>query len=134
MPNARDPGTDIPKRILLLGDTGSGKTSQITTLPGKRYVYVFDSNALNTLKGHDVDYDEYLPTHISSAVASLAKGKADPRSTTSSDVYARFEREFDERVGAGFFDQYDWLCFDSATTLLDLIMDRVLSINGRFGQ
>ena len=134
MPNASDVKAQAFHRILLLGDSGSGKTSQIATLPGRKYVYAFDSNSLLTLRGQDVDYDEYLPTHVPSAVSSLTKGKADPRSTIASGVYQQFEQEFDTRVKDGFFDQYDWICLDSATTLLDLMMDRVLSINGRFGQ
>jgi hypothetical protein len=68
------------------------------------------------------------------AIRSLAKGKGDMQSVRSSDVYAVFERQFNERLESGFFDQYDWIGFDSATTLLDLMMDRVLSINDRFGQ
>lgn len=134
MPNALDASVLAQHRILLLGDTGSGKTSQILTLPGKKYVYAFDSNALLTLRGHDVDYDEYLPSTVSAAAASLTKGKGDTRSTVSSDVYLQFERTWDERIKDGFFDAYDWICFDSLTTLSDIAMDRILTINGRFGQ
>jgi len=132
--NARNALQIAHHRILLLGETGSGKTTQILSLPGKKYVHAFESNAILTLRGHDVDYDEYLPTTVSAAATSLTKGKGDPRSTVSSDVYLHFEREFDDRLKHGFFDAYDWICFDSATTLLDLIMDRILTINGRFGQ
>lgn len=135
MPNAQDASGTTQHRILVLGNTGSGKTAQITTLPGKKYAYLFDSNALLTLKGFDVDYDEYLPTIVSAAAASLSTKKVpDKRSTTTSDVFQQFEQEFDERLKSGFFDPYDWICFDGATTLLDLIMDRILSINGRYGQ
>lgn len=135
MPNARDATQTAAHRILCLGDTGSGKTTQILTLPGKKYVYCFDQNSLLSLRGHDVDYDEWLPTTVSAAVASLSKsGTKDKRSTTTSDVYQLWEKEFDERLATGFFEQFDWVCIDSATTLLDLIMDRVLTINGRFGQ
>lgn len=134
MPNARDAHESAQHRVLMLGDTGSGKTTQFLTLPGKKFMYVFDPNAVLSLRGYDVDYEEYLPTQISAAVASLAKGKADVRGTTTSDVYQRFEAQFDARLRSGFFDPYDWIGFDSATTLLDLMMDRVLTINGRFGQ
>lgn len=134
MPNALDARQVAQHRILILGDTGSGKTTQILTLPGKKFCYLFDSNALLTLQGYDVDYEEFLPDIVSAAATSLAKGKGDQRSSVSSDAYMQFEREWDERTKTGFFDQYDWICFDSATTLLDLIMDRVLTINGRYGQ
>ena len=133
MPNAQDV-KDTPKRILLLGDTGSGKTTQFLTLPGKKYMYVFDPNCLNSLKGYDVDYDEYLPTPVPAAVQSLKKEKGGDARRSSSEVYQEFETQFSERLENGFFAQYDWLGFDSCTTLLELIMDRLLTINGRFGQ
>lgn len=135
MPNARDITVAEPRKFLLLGDTGSGKTTQFLTLPGKKYAYLFDPNAKLSIQGHDIDYDEYLPTPVSAAVTSLKKESAgDKRSVTSSTVYQKFESEFDERLKSGFFDPYQWIAFDSTTTLLDLIMDRVLTINGRFGQ
>ncbi len=133
MPNAVD-AMDSPKKILLVGDTGSGKTTQFLTLPGKKYLHIFDPNALDSLKGFDIDYDTYFPSPIPAAAQSLKKDKGgDARGATSS-VYAEFERTFNDRLRDGFFDQYDWLGFDSVTTLLELIMDRILTINGRFGQ
>ena len=134
MPNALDAHNTAQHRILCLGDTGSGKTSQILTLPGRKFAYLFDSNALLSLRGFDIDYEEVLPSTVSAAASSLAKGKGDRRSTVSSDVFQVFEQTFDKRLQDGFFDQYDWICLDSSTTLLDLVMDRILSINGRFGQ
>ena len=50
------------------------------------------------------------------------------------DLYVEWEKDFNAKIGSGFFDNYDLIAFDSATTLLDLIMDRVLTINGRAGQ
>ena len=133
MPNAVDAKTES-MRIFLVGDTGNGKTTQFLTLPGKKYLYIFDPNALRSVKGHDVDYDLFLPTSIPAGISSLKKSKeGDARAATSS-VYEQFETEFDQRIKSGFFDPYEWIGFDSATTLLDLMMDRVLSINGRLGQ
>jgi hypothetical protein len=135
MPNAKDARLDTPKKILMLGDTGSGKTTQFLTLPGKKYAYLFDPNALLSLRGFDVDYDEFLPTIVRAAAKSLNKEKpADLKEKNTSEVYMQFETQFNERVETGFFDPYEWIGFDSATTLLDLMMDRVLSINGRLGQ
>lgn len=134
MPNALEAAKITTKKILLLGDTGNGKTTQFLTLPGKKYMHIFDPNALNSLRGYDVDYDEYLPTAIGAAATSLSKDKGDPRAVTTSEVYKNFEATFNQRIANGFFDRYDWVGFDSATTLLDLIMDRVLTINQRFGQ
>lgn len=133
MANAKDAIISAKHRILILGDTGAGKTTQFLTLPGKKYVHIFDQNALLTLRGHDIEYDEYMPDPIGMAVSSMAKGKADSQGLRSSEAYMKFEREFNERLTNGFFDQFDWIGFDGATTLLDLIMDRVLTINGRYG-
>jgi hypothetical protein len=44
-----------------------------------------------------------------------------------------WEKDFNSRIEDGFFDDYDVVALDSATTFLDLIMDRVLTINGRSG-
>src|SRR5580765_2220579 len=64
MPNAKDTDLNPTKRILLVGPTGSGKTAQIWTLPGKRFAYIFDPNSLSTLKGCDVDYEEFYPDFL----------------------------------------------------------------------
>src|SRR3989304_7354481 len=50
-----------------------------------------------------------------------------------SEVYLAWEKDFDERLSTGFFDDFDVIAIDSITTLLDLIMDRILAINGRAG-
>lgn len=135
MPNALQASLTTQHRILVLGDTGSGKTSQILTLPGKKFVYCFDQNSLLSLRGYDVDYEEIMPDIVTAAVSSLSKNKpGDKRGTVSSDAFQVWESNFDERLKDGFFDSFDWICLDSCTTLLDLIMDRVLSINGMFGQ
>ena len=133
MPNALEASKITTHKILMLGDTGSGKTTQFLTLPGKKYCYIFDPNALLSMRGYDVDYDEYLPDTIGAAAGSLSKGKGDKSIATRSDAYQLFETQFNNRLQDGFFNKYDWIGFDGATTLLDLIMDRVLTINGRFG-
>jgi len=133
MPNARD-AKQTAHRILVLGDTGSGKTSQLLTLPGKKFAFLFDANAVLSLRGYDVDYEEYLPDQLNLSVSSLSKGKGDKLTNHQSDLYVQWERSFNEKMADGFFDQYDVIALDSATTFLDLIMDRVLTINGRAGQ
>jgi hypothetical protein len=45
----------------------------------------------------------------------------------------QWEKDFQDKLKAGFFDDFDVIAMDSATTFLDLIMDRVLTINGRSG-
>lgn len=125
-----------PHKFLILGPTGSGKTSNFLTLPGKKFAYLFDPNALLTMQGHDCDYVEFLADKQNLQVHSLSKEKNKniPKRQMTSTVYEAWEADFNERMESGFFEQYDWLSMDSCTTLLDIIMDRVLSLNGRFGE
>ena len=135
MPNALNAHSIVSHRFLVLGDTGSGKTTQFLTLPGKKFAYLFDSNALLSLRGYDVDYEEFLPDRLSLTASSLKKeNKGSATFVKGSDLYVEWEKDFNQRLESDFFDDYDWIAMDSATTFLDLIMDRVLTINGRFGQ
>lgn len=138
MPNALE-ASAVQHRILNLGDTGSGKTTQLLTFSGKKFAYLFDPNAVLSLRGYDVDYEEFLPDKLNLAVHSLSKDTdkkvmGDKPTIRESQLYADWESDFNKRLMEGFFDKYDVIAIDSATTLLDLIMDRVMSINGRFGQ
>lgn len=136
MPNASDAQTAFkPHRILALGDAGGGKSTQIITLPRPTFAYFFDPNGLNSIQGHDVDYEEWLPENLPLSVFSLKKdGKKDATKMPGSSVFQKWEQDFGEKAGAGFFDKYNSICVDSCTTLLDCIMDRILVINGRAGQ
>src|SRR3989304_5664694 len=61
MPNAARDVIERPgRKIFVLGSTGSGKTTQFLTLPGKKFMYLFDPNAILSIKGYDVDYEELL--------------------------------------------------------------------------
>ena len=68
-------------------------------------------------------------------IRSLAKdGKGDSITGKSrSEVYREWEVDADAKIKSGFFNAYDVIAFDSITTFLDLIMDRILNINGRPG-
>lgn len=135
MPNAQGAMKDTAHRFLILGDTGSGKTTQFLTLPGKKFAYLFDSNALLSLRSHDVDYEEFLPDRLNLNIKSLSKDKGGDNITKHQNLmYQEWEKDFEAKRDSGFFEAYNVICFDSATTLLDLIMDRTLSINGRAGQ
>ena len=135
MPNAKEAGNTAPHRFLLLGDTGSGKTTQVLTLPGKKFLYLFDSNALLSLRGQDVDYEEFLPDKLNLNVKSLKKETGgDSLTMHKSDLYLQWQKDFEDKLRDGFFEPYDVVGMDSFTTFLDLVMDRILTINGRYGQ
>lgn len=140
MANAKDVSHDEPHRFFLYGDLGAGKTAQILTLPRPTFCYVFDPNALLTLRGHDIEYAQFLPADLTLDVVSLKKteGGAHKRGpkVMKRDVttYEEWERDFNDRLNNGFFDDYNSIAIDSATSLLDIIMDYVLHINGRPGQ
>lgn len=135
MPNAKDANEIAAHRFLVLGDTGSGKTTQALTLPGKKFAYLFDANAILSLKGYDVDYEEFLPDRLNLNVKSLSKGAGGSNISSHRNLlYDEWQRDFEGKMDGGFFDDYDVIIIDSATTLLDLIMDRILTINGRAGQ
>ena len=138
MPNAKDvTDEEIGKpKFLLIGSTGSGKTAQMLTLPGKTFAYLFDPSALSTLKGYDIEYEEFMPTKLNLGAVSLTKGKSDPKTakTDAADIYSQWALDADEKKNSGYFDQFDNICFDSFTTFSAIVMDRVLKLNGREGQ
>lgn len=133
MANARTAHETATHKILALGDTGAGKTTQLLTLPGRKFAYLFDPNAILSLRGHDVEYEEFLPDRLNLSIKSLSKDKGDKTTTFRNDLYVEWEKDFNAKLDSGFFKNFDVIAFDSATTFLDLIMDRVLTINGRPG-
>ena len=74
MPNAKDAPLEV-FTICNVGGTGSGKTLGLLTLPGKKFDYIFDPNALKTLRGHDVDYETFIPEHLDLDAVTLASAK-----------------------------------------------------------
>lgn len=137
MPNAKDQRTLMHNKILMLGDTGSGKTTQFLSLKGKKFAYLFDSNAILSLKGHDIEYEEFMPDNLSHKLVSLTKGKGETtaaQKVTGAEVYRAWEEDFEAKMQSGFFKDYKWVMFDSLTTFSDMVMDGILAINGRGGQ
>lgn len=138
MPNAKDAQFDGHHRILAAGFAGGGKTTQIRSLPGKKFAYLFDPNALRSLSGSDVDYELFCPdiTDVDISAKPLDKAKKADASGAkiNPQTYLRWENHFEENYASGFFDQYDWLCFDSFTTWAEILMDRILYLNSRTGR
>jgi hypothetical protein len=56
-----------------------------------------------------------------------------PASAREPTAYLRFVDDINKRVAENFFDDYDWLIFDSLTYIARAIMDRNLFLNKRYG-
>ena len=130
--NASSEHPDDLSKILVVGGVGIGKTLNFRTLPGRKFAYLFDPNARAALDGDkDVDYLEFTPDldEIDISIKSLSKEKGDKpiQKSISPETYPRFAKDFNDRIEAGFFK-------DSCTTLSDIMMDRVMFINGRAGR
>jgi GTPase SAR1 family protein len=129
---------DSRKRVMLVGPAGSGKTMSICSLPGKKFIYAFDSTVRETIIGEDnIDFVEFLPSHDEAdlSVQTLKKGVRDaPRGRIEPKQYVAWEDDWHKRISSNFFADYDWVCFDSMTNFSDLIMSRVMHKNGRYGK
>lgn len=137
MPNARDAGTPGFNKILMLGASGSGKTSAIWTLPGKKFVYLFDPAGLASLRGLDIEYEQFLPDtlELDASLRGFNKGSKDDKPLTKREpqTYVRWTEDLNKRHSEGYFADVDWLCIDSLTLLANAIMDRIMFLNGRYG-
>lgn len=130
------------ERIFVAARTGRGKTAQGLTLPGKKFCYVFDQNALPTLRGHDIDYITFLPDHdelemrLRGFNKDSAGGHKSDRGTKqpSPQLYLSWVEDFNARHDAGFFAAYDWCIFDSLTLLVESMFERQLFLDGKAGE
>jgi len=135
--SAKDAHRQEAESFLLLGPPGSGKTAQLLTLPGRTFVYEFDPAGINTLKGSNIDYLEFLPDRQRLEPVLLDKASrahAGKRGVIEPKAYSNWEADFEARLDAGFFDDYDNIGFDSLTTFADALMDQILWMQGRPGQ
>lgn len=144
MPNAKDAEAPAYHRILLVGPTGSGKSSQIWTLPGRKFAYIFDPNSMATLRGCDLEYERFMPD-VASMDATLKGFNIDPvtkkpyrgdkptKPPLEPKAWISWGEAFNKRYEEGYFNQFDWLIFDSLTFVSKSIMDRQLFINKRYG-
>ncbi len=136
--NAGDPNIKHHNSILITGPVGSGKTTLYRTIPGRKFVYLFDPNAEDAIRGSDdIDYLLFTPEveDVELAVKSLKAGVGDQgRRRREPKTYWEWERDWEERYENKFFDKYDWIGFDSLTTLSEAVMDRVQYLNNRLGK
>lgn len=135
------------QNFLLYGSIGSGKTTAFRTLPGRKFLYMFDPAGLSSIHPtDDIEYETFLPEIISMSVSTL-KGIKDQQGAQYSQAttYTEWEKDFENRLSKNWFNDptveingvkggFDAIGFDSLTTLTDLLMDRILEINGRSGK
>ena len=138
MPNAKDVTDSGLFRILAAGFAGGGKTTQIRSLPGRKFVYAFDPNCVRSLAGADIEYELFTPdiADVDMSAKPLDKAKKEDKTTGTKNprAYVDWENHFEEHYANGYFKQFDWLCFDSFTTFAEILMDRILYLNGRLGR
>lgn len=137
------------RQILACGEIGSGKTTLFATLPGKKFMYMFDPNGRAALEAieADVEIAEFKAeqTDLDISVKTLKKDKYDKSALEKKiagkkpkklepKTYVEWEEDFQERMETGFFNAFDWIGIDSHTTLSEMVMDRVQFLNGRLGK
>lgn len=110
--NLRDATPNASKRILLLGPSGTGKTSFLATMPAP-YVADFD-NGLTSIMGRDVEADQFHDPDPDNPTAYLEFKK----------VLKRW-RDKPER---------ETFCVDSLTTFSNAIFKWAMKENGRLNQ
>lgn len=134
-------------KFLVYGKAGSGKTSLFRTLPGRKFLYMFDPAGMNSIVSTDnIFYEEFLVDVLPMSVNTL-KGVKDSQSPASiaMETYVRWENDFQKRLDSGWFTNpdveidgvkggFDAIGFDSLTTLTDIVMDRILQLNQRAGK
>ena len=147
MPHASTMKEPARNNFLLYGDIGSGKTTAFRTIPGRKFLYMFDPAGLSSIKAtDDIHYESFMPENISMSVSTL-KGIKDNQAPKYevNDVYSKWENDFESRLQKNWFADpsveidgvkggFDAIGFDSITTLNDLLMDRILEINQRSGK
>lgn len=114
-------------RILLAGDTGSGKTTQLLTMPRPWYVHIFDPSALNSLDLLPEEFTMFAPEKGDLEMTprlGLKQGTKRPALGNGPQVYMRWVETFNRESAAGRFDQLGTFMLDSATMLGMHLMER----------
>lgn len=135
MPRASDIRQHQKLRLLVYSITGGGKTTLFRSLPGRKFLYMFDPAGLCSLKPEDdIEFEEFVPDALSISVSTLKGASQSEVSQRPYEAYKNFESHYFEHLSNGFFGDFEWIGFDSITTLLDLIMDEIAFMYGRAGR
>ena len=137
MENAKNLKSIKHHRILAVGEIGTGKSTQFLTIPGKKFAYIFDPNALATFAGWDIDYETFFPLagELDFYPSSIKKDKkqfSDSKGRSFEPVtYLRWAEEVNKKMEAGFFDDYDALSIDGLTMFSASVMDRTIWLQNK---
>ena len=108
--------------LLLLGESGTGKTSIATTCRAPVVIDSFDPGGTKGLKAEIASGKIFVDTRWE---------KEDPKNPS---VILEWEKVFNERLKSGFFDNIGTYILDSSTTWADAIMNQILKKAGIPGQ
>lgn len=138
-----------PTRTLLIGGTGTGKTTQFGTMPGRKFAYVFDPTGITALaRWPEIEIAPFMPTFdelemgahsVTKKVGgTLTQYRDEPLSPKGPPLYPRWLEDVKRRAREGFFETVDSLLVDSLTLLSVAVLDRVqwhqLRIKSEFAQ
>ena len=134
--------TDLPKyagdKYILQGSAGSGKSTLVTTAPGKTLVFALDPAAHAAYQGHThIDIIEYRNELLDITPYSLTKAnrvnQAPITNAPEPKTFMKFGKDFETLWNNGTLEKYNNIAFDGITTLSELAMDYVQHGNQRYG-
>lgn len=114
--------------ILVIGDAGSGKTKFIETLP-RPFVFDFDKG-MATLAGTGVPYEIFKDAPKGTKILPFMKDRGIYEWGTAWPAFVKRLNEIGSSIDAGTC-QYDTLCFDSLTTMADLVQNNILRTDNK---
>lgn len=130
MANLKD--ATVGSSFLLIGPAGSGKTTQFLTMPGKKFAFIFDSNAVAGLSGQDIESELFIPEVVGRALSKDGKKEVSAAGVaTSVQTLERFWTFTRSGIVNGYFDPFDSILVDSMTGLSELCYDKVLAKFGK---
>lgn len=124
--------------IFVVGRTGTGKSTQFLTLPGKKLLYIFEPSGKAAIQGHALDFLEFLPeeNELEFRLKGFNQNTKTDRKGGSPEpkIYTRWYEDFTARLNANFFEGYDWVGIDSFTFFVQAMIDRQMFLNNRTGE
>ena len=138
MKNAKtDP---MPGRLMCLyGSPGTGKTTQINTLPRPTCALFLDPAGKMSIKGHDINYMEFLPDEVNLnpgaiATAAQTRVKEGAEKVPMPTQFLRFRNFLQDFIRSGEIKEYKSIALDGVTSLTDAAMDyEIWSANRTIG-